>query len=245
MKLTLLDSLPFDADDTVAQLARGARVYDSSSSPEARVYFIDRDGGYFVKRAARSTLLREADMTGYFHSLGLGAEVISYRTAGEYDTLVTRKIFGADCTAEKYLENPKKLCDTMAFILRELHEKDYTGCPVTDRTSEYLRVAHENYRTGNYDSSHFPDSFGYRCAEDAIRVLSEGESLLKNDVLIHGDFCLPNIILDGWGLSGFVDVAAGGVGDRHIDLFWGAWLQPRNRQIPRKIPRCLRQRQDR
>ena len=26
-----------------------------------------------------------------------------------------------------------------------------------------------------------------------------------------------------WNLSGFIDLGAGGVGDRHIDLFWGAW----------------------
>ncbi|MDE6108094.1 MAG: phosphotransferase, partial [Oscillospiraceae bacterium] len=36
-------------------------------------------------------------------------------------------------------------------------------------------------------------------------------------------YCLPNIILRDWKLSGFIDVGNGGVGDRHIDLFWGAW----------------------
>ena len=222
MKLTLLDSLPFEARGELLRIARGARIYDSSSSPEARVYFIDRDGGYFVKRAACGTLLREARMGEYFYTLGLGAEVIGYES-DEHDTLITRKVIGEDCTSEKYLKNPKKLCDTIAFALRELHEKDYTGCPVTDRTAEYLWTAHENYRTGNYDSSHFPDSFGYTSAEAAIRVLSEGEGALKSDVLLHGDYCLPNIILNDWKLSGFIDLAGGGVGDRHIDLFWGAW----------------------
>ena len=46
---------------------------------------------------------------------------------------------------------------------------------------------------------------------------------LRNEVLLHGDFCLPNIILHSFRLSGFVDVGNGGVGDRHVDLFWGAW----------------------
>ena len=222
MKLTLLDSLPFAASDGLMRLARGARIYDSSSSPEARVYFIDRDGGYFVKRAAKGTLLREEEMDNYFHCLGLGAEVVDYES-DEYDVLITRKIPGEDCTSAKYLENPKKLCDTIANFLRELHEKDYTGCPVTDRTLDYLHVAHENYRTGNFDQSHFPDSFGYKSADEAMRVLSEGEGELRSKVLLHGDFCLPNIILDNWNLSGYIDVASGGVGDRHIDLFWGAW----------------------
>lgn len=222
MKLTLIDKLPFSTEGVISRLASGVRIFDSSSSPEARVYFIDRDGGYFLKKAERGTLLREAQMTGYFHKIGLGAEVLSYES-GEFDLLLTSKVQGEDCTAKKHLENPKKLCDTIALTLRSLHEKDYTGCPVTDRTAEYLRVAHENYRTGRFDTSHFPDSFGYESADEAMRVLSAGEGALKSDVLLHGDYCLPNIILDGWKLSGFVDVASGGVGDRHIDLFWGAW----------------------
>ena len=30
-------------------------------------------------------------------------------------------------------------------------------------------------------------------------------------------------MLDNWEFSGFIDVGNGGIGDRHIDLFWGAW----------------------
>ena len=30
-------------------------------------------------------------------------------------------------------------------------------------------------------------------------------------------------MLVDWRLSGFIDLGAGGVADRHIDLFWGAW----------------------
>ena len=30
-------------------------------------------------------------------------------------------------------------------------------------------------------------------------------------------------MLDSWKLSGFVDVGNGGIGDRHIDVFWGIW----------------------
>ena len=91
-----------------------------------------------------------------------------------------------------------------------------------DRTTEYLAAAEKNYRTGDYDKSHFSDSsgsFGYRSAEEAYAVLNAEKDALQSKVLLHGDYCLPNIVLNDWKFSGFIDVGNGGVGDRHIDLF--------------------------
>lgn len=223
MKRTLIDKIPIALPSELRCFTEGAKIYDSSCSPEARVYLIEREGGYFLKSGEGGTLKREAEMTEYFHSLGLGAEVMHYSTLDGRDYLLTRRVRGEDCTHAEYLENPTKLCDTVATKLRELHEICYTGCPVQNRTTDYLALAEENYRTGNYDTSHFPDSFGYASAEEAIAVLRDGKGALKNDVLIHGDYCLPNIMLDGWRLSGFIDLGNAGVGDRHIDIFWGTW----------------------
>ena len=223
MKRTLIDKIPIIIPSELNTLVEGARIYDSSCSPEARVYFIDKGDGFYLKSAAGGSLGGEAGMTAYFHSLGLGTEVMHYSTLEGRDYLLTRRVAGEDCTHAEYLKNPEKLCDTIATKLRELHEIRHTGCPVQNRTADYLALVEENYRTGNYDSSHFPDSFGYASADEAIAVLRDGKGALKNDVLIHGDYCLPNIMLDDWRLSGFIDLGNAGVGDRHIDIFWGTW----------------------
>ena len=104
-----------------------------------------------------------------------------------------------------------------------LHEVDFSDCPNFDKMKEYIERAEENYRTANYDKSHFPDSFGYKSADEAWQVLQGGKGLLKSDVLLHGDYCLPNIMLDNWRFTGFIDLDSSGVGDRHIDIFWGLW----------------------
>ena len=223
MKKTIIDFIPEELPSDVLSLTRGARIFDSSCSPEARVYFIDRDGGYYLKLAKSGTLAREADMTKYFHSKRLATEVMTYYNLGERDLLVTRAVQGEDLTHERYLSEPERLAETTGTLLRALHETSAQGCPVTDRMSEYLALAEKNYRTGNYDKEHFPDSFGYRSAEEAWRVLSDGREALKNEVLLHGDYCLPNVMLDGWEFSAYIDLGNGGLGDRHIDLFWGTW----------------------
>ena len=204
-------------------LCEGASIYDSSCSPEARVYFLDRDGGYYLKTCSEGSLKREAEMTAYFHRKGLGAEVLEYLTQEGMDWMLTSAVRGEDCTHEQYLADPKRLCDTLAERLRYLHELDFSDCPVQNRMAEYLALAEKNYRVGTYDTGAFPDSFGYRSAQDAWSVLENGKSAFRSDVLLHGDYCLPNIMLDQWRFSGFIDVGNGGVGDRHVDLFWGVW----------------------
>jgi kanamycin kinase len=200
----------------------GAKLYDSSCSPEARVIFLDKDGGYFLKFAGKGVLEREAVMTKYFHGKDLAAEVLLY-LSDERDWLLTAKIHGDDCTAVKYLEQPERLCDVYAERLALLHGENYADCPIQNHTERYLAKMEQHKNADAFDKSHFPDSFGYASAEEAWAVMEKHGHLLKTDTLLHGDYCLPNVILDDWRFSGFVDLDNGGVGDRHVDIFWGIW----------------------
>ena len=198
-------------------------LFDSSCSPEARVYFLDHDGGLYLKTSSSGSLKKEALMDDYFYKKGLGAPCVVKYLMGERDWLLTTRVPGEDCTHKDYISDPKRLCDIIATKLRELHETDFSDCPIADHTANYLATAIANYRDGVYDSSLFPDNWGYRSAEEAIDVLEQGMYLLKTDTLLHGDYCLPNIIFNNWNFSGFIDLGNGGVGERHVDLFWGAW----------------------
>ena len=220
MKRVLLNQIPAEIPERFESLLRSAKVYDSSSSPEARVYFIDKDGGYFLKRAENRTLLREAQLTDYFHSKKLATAVVDY-FSGDYDWLLTEKVQGEDCIHRMYLDEPVRLCDTTAELLRKLHEEDYSGCPMMNRTAEYLQTVEEVYRQQSAERA--PEHKGFRSVEEAYQEVQRNGKYLKADTLIHGDYCLPNIILNQWKFSGFIDVGNGGVGDRHIDLYWALW----------------------
>ena len=202
-------------------LIEGSEVYDSSCSPEARVIFVDKCGGYYLKCAPKGSLEREAKLAKYFYSKGLGANVADY-FSDEKDWLLTERVKGEDCTHSDCLADPERLCDIIALRLRQLHEMDFSDCPV-DHTVAYLETVERNYRSGHYDASLFPDNWGYSSAEEAWQTVKENKHRFKSDTLLHGDYCLPNIMLDDWRFSGFIDLGNGGVGDRHVDIFWGAW----------------------
>ena len=202
---------------------RGAALYDSSCSPDARVIFIDREQGYFLKSAPAGSMAREAEMMCYFHGKGLSAEVLAYLNEGDRDWFLTAKIPGEDCIAAKYLDQPERLCDLLAEQLLLLHTMDCADCPGPTHTETRLAAASHHFHAGQYDSSLFPDNWGYETPEAAYAVVAGRGHLLQADTLVHGDYCLPNILLDDWKFSGYIDLGSGGVGDRHIDLFWVLW----------------------
>ncbi|MBR6563252.1 MAG: aminoglycoside 3'-phosphotransferase [Clostridia bacterium] len=206
----------------VHPILKDAPVYDSSCSRDARVWFIDKDNGYFLKRSKKGSLKNEALMTDYFHKKGLSSPVLEYFSDDE-DWLLTERVAGEDCIFEVYLSDPKRLCDTIAERLRMLHELDASDCPIQNRNEVYIQTAFDNYTRGCFDVSLFDGSFVYSSADEAFKIVDENKHRLKCDVLLHGDYCLPNILLNDWRFSGFIDLGNGGVGDRHIDLFWGAW----------------------
>ena len=195
----------------------GVKLYDSSCSPEAKVIFIDKDSGYFLKSAPRNSLKREATMSQFFHSKGMTANVLYY-LSDECDWMLTEKVHGNDGSTAKYIEQPERLCDLFAEQLTVLHSTNFIGCPFPNCTELYIEQAKQLYHAGDFDHSRISKK-GFTTAEEAFQIVESCGHLLKNNTLIHGDYCLPNIIINDWKFSGFIDLGLSGVGDRHRDLF--------------------------
>lgn len=203
-----------------------APIYESSGESGARTVYINRDGGAYLKISARGSLLRSSQLQRYFSMHKLSSPVIQYLTA-ERDYLITESIKGDDGISPKYLAEPERLSEIFGISLRILHEIDASDCPIKNRMSELMHMA----RTNSFLQTHLDDIsefIGIAHAETALDEIEASGELLRNDVLIHGDYCLPNIILNNWAFEGFIDVADGGVGDRHYDLAWGLWTLNRN-----------------
>lgn len=223
MKRKHVAATPESFPESLRHLLKDHALYDSSCSPDATVWFLDGKEPLYLKSAASGNLQTEAALTRYFHSKQLSAEVLQYFTA-DRDWLLTRAIPGEDCTFPKYRDDPKRLCETTAVLLRQLHEETWDDCPAADHSTDYLSRVRSNHQAGFCDLTLFPEKdWGFSSPEEAWSIVEAYGSHLKRDTLLHGDYCLPNILLDDWKFSGFIDVGRGGVGDRHVDIFWGVW----------------------
>ena len=201
-------------------LVCGAEFFDSRSSPEAKVLYVNKDGGYFIKISSKGNLETEAKMTEYFSRFNLSKPPLAYICADK-DYMLTEKISGEDCT--HYLDNPSRMVDIIAEKLHALHSIEALSCPIKDRMGAYFNLAEENFKKGVFDNAFITNKYAHLNANEAWNLVEQNRCIFSNNALIHGDYCLPNIILNNWNFSGFIDLGNAGVGDKHVDLFWGAW----------------------
>ena len=193
-------------------------VEDRSYSSTAKTYQLTRDGrALFVKLAKRELLERERLMSEFLHRHGLAPEVVDFGSFGDDAYLVTAALPGRDGIADEQLSEPRRLAKVFGEALRRLHELPADGCPVGNRDSELRNLAEASLEARDYDVSHIPEPL-----EEAAAKLHR-QTPQDSQVVLHGDYCLPNIILDGFRLTGFVDLGNGGLGGRHYDLYWGVF----------------------
>ena len=85
--------------------------------------------------------------------------------------------------------------------LRMIHSMNPSGCPIDNRISNRMKQLQEN----DVDTSQFKDQ--------------PDESL----VFTHGDYCLPNIIIEDRELSGVIDWDYAGLADPYADFASCVW----------------------
>ncbi|MEK8129478.1 aminoglycoside 3'-phosphotransferase [Paenibacillus filicis] len=194
-----IETLPL----AIRQYVNGATIYDSSCSEHAKTLFVSGAERAFLKISKRGSLEREYNMTKFLHKHNFAPKAIAYESELDYDYLFTEAVSGEDGTAGLHIENPSKLASVFGEYLRMLHSLPTEGCPYDNRTHELL---HETQTKGI----------------DLSMMKKYNYSAIDN-VVIHGDYCLPNIIMDNFSFKGFIDLGYGGVGDRHYDIYWGIW----------------------
>ena len=90
-------------------LLENAPLFDSSCSSAARVTYIQKDGGFFLKSAPKGSLCKESVLTEYMSKIYLAPKVLSYLSL-DRDWLLTSAAEGEDCTHPSCLEEPYFVC---------------------------------------------------------------------------------------------------------------------------------------
>lgn len=144
----------------------------------------------------------------------------SERRDGFVWTLMTR-ISGEMACSDRWREDPHRLVRELAKALKTLWAVDISGCPVDQSPREKLRRAAVLVENGQVDVENAePETFGeggFASPAALLQWLREHQPE-QESVLSHGDLCLPNVFLQDWQISGFLDLGRSGAGDKWNDI---------------------------
>jgi aminoglycoside phosphotransferase len=113
----------------------------------------------------------------------------------------------------------------LAEGLRQIHSLPIAECPFDMRLDQRLAQAEWGIRQKIADEQTVRESLGVSAAQLLEQLVATRPAEPVTDlVFTHGDYCLPNVLLDptGASVSAFLDWGRAGVADRYQDLAIGA-----------------------
>lgn len=147
--------------------------------------------------------------------------VICREVAGGISYLLMSKIPGKPACDGGFLEDPHKLTALLADSFQMLWSVDTANCPRRNQLEQKLalaeyQVAHHLVNTEDAEPGTYGPG-GFRDPEQLLQWLQENRPK-ETPVLSHGDFCLPNILLESGRVNGFIDLSRSGTADKWQDL---------------------------
>ncbi len=106
----------------------------------------------------------------------------------------------------------------LATGLHQLHNLPPAGCPFDQRLDIQIEKAQQRMVAGLVDESDFDEERIGRETADLFDELLATRPASEDIVFTHGDYCLPNVMVENGHLTGFIDLGNAGIADRYQDL---------------------------
>jgi len=145
-------------------------------------------------------------------------QALAYAVAEPFAYLALSEVGGLMACDAALAIAPPLVARLLGEGMRQLHGVDATRCPFDRRLARTLPEAAARLATGRVDLDDFDHP-----GDDPYELLAWLQSHIPADedlVFTHGDYCLPNILIDPAQrrISGYIDWSRAGVADRYQDL---------------------------
>lgn len=120
-------------------------------------------------------------------------------------------------------EEKRRNIKILAEGLKKIHSISMTSCPINNTPDKLLQLAKERVEKGDVDATQFDKRWSDKSPEELFEEVVKIKPNKYDLVFSHGDYCLPNILVEERSLSGFVDWSWGGINDRYFDFAAVIW----------------------
>ena len=172
----------------------------------------------FAPRAHWMELLRERERLDWLRGKLPVPDVVGYETDDLNEYLLITPLPGRHLATLAADELGEEVVQLLATGLRAIHAISIHDCPFDMTLDREIERSRHNVVNGLVDEADFDDVRLGRSAAEVFEELISNRPADEDLVFTHGDYCLPNVMMDGDKVSGFVDWGRAGVADRYKDI---------------------------
>ncbi|MFC2070607.1 APH(3') family aminoglycoside O-phosphotransferase [Chloroflexota bacterium] len=214
----------FNMPESISEIVTGylwSQVAIGQSS--AKVFCLQQPSHltYYLKIAhklPRRDLMEECRVLNWLSDKLPVPEVICFDEDDDRDYLLVSEIPGVDVASLTGDTHKVDLVKLLARGLRTIHEIPIESCPFNRTLDVDMKIAEFNVKYSLLEDGDFDDFRQGIPAKALYDELVNRRPESEDLVFTHGDYCLPNIIILGIDISGFVDLHRAGIADRYKDI---------------------------
>ena len=150
-------------------------------------------------------------------------EVLYFKKENSKEFLLLSEIKGKAIHIIKSNRERRNAISILAEGLKKIHTINPSYCPTNNNPDRLLELTRTRLRKGHVDSSKFDKRWSDKNPEQLFEGLLKLKPKEYDLVFSHGDYCLPNVLINNNQLSGIIDWPYGGVNDRYFDLAAVTW----------------------
>ena len=142
---------------------------------------------------------------------------------GSTEFLLLEQVPGLAASESQWASRLPEAIAAIGAGLARVHRTSISDCPFDQRIASQIAAARQRVTAGLVREDDFDDIRAGRSTADLFEELLSTVPADEDLVFTHGDFCLPNIILDRgtdgdvW-IAGLVDCGRAGIADRYQDV---------------------------
>jgi kanamycin kinase/aminoglycoside 3'-phosphotransferase-3 len=172
---------------------------------------------YLKIEAKNEAFTREQQLTAWLQKRLPVPKIIASAHQNGKDYLLMTKVPGEMACSESSLQNPQKLVMALADGIKRLQCVEIAHCPFDFSLEAKLALAYERIHTGAVSMADWEPQTPFSTPEALYDYLVANQPD-EVPVFTHGDYCLPNIFIQGSRTTGFIDTGRAGIADKWQDI---------------------------
>lgn len=181
----------------------------------------EKENSLYLKidsRASKFSLRQEKTKLEWLKNRLLVSEVLLFAEDETSEFLLLSEIPGVNASDDSLKNDIPRTIEQLASGLKIIHKLPIGNCPFDQRLNYKIEIAKEIMLNGLVEEEDFDEERQGRTTEGLFEELLATVPTDEDLVFTHGDYCVPNVILENGSLSGFVDWGSAGVADRYQDI---------------------------